>query len=282
MYKSGDQLLGINGSIFKFNTSNATIIKMLDPQPPGNVIDMCIDGPNNRLFIVPQGTGGQIWVYSTATLSRTNIITGFSSPRFIRKDPNPVNNRVTVYDFNNTGFMFIDLTTLEVSSTIFFSETIDGGFEYDSNIGRNQILVSPNRNSLKILNAGTFTGVQQIVDPLFTNLGKTRRNAHNLDEIFVFTSGGTNVVIINMANLNYLFKSFSNGVFDADADPNLPNNIIYTAAFGNSAKYTVSDFGFIGNLNFPDAAISIVADPTTVNHRLFCGGISTLYAATLG
>lgn len=281
MYKTGGQLLGINGSIFKFNTSNASIIKPLDPQPPSGVGDMCIDAPNNRLFVIANGTGGQVWVYSTITLSRTNIITGFISPRFIRKDPNPTNNRVTVYDFNNNAFMFIDLTTLTLSSNSFPSTVIDGGFEYDQNVGRNQILVSPKANTLSVLNASTFAVVQQIVDPQIINLGRVRRNAHNADEIFVFNSGYPSVVVMNMANLSYTFKSFSNGVFDADADSNLPNNIIYTAVSAASAKYTASDFGFIENLNFP-AAFLVVADPTIANHRLFFGGGQLLYVATLG
>ncbi|NHA04108.1 hypothetical protein G7092_09885 [Mucilaginibacter sp. HC2] len=281
MYKTGGQLLGVNGSIYKFNTSLTSIIKPLDPQPPNGVSDMCIDTSTNRLFVIPPGTGGQVWVYSTITLSRTNVISGFSAPRFIRKDPNPANNRVTVYDFNNNGFMFIDLTTLEVSNTTFSSTVIDGGFDYDQNIGRNQILVSPRPNTVSILNATTFAVVQQIIDPQIINSGKVRRNAHNADEIIVFNGGYLNVVVMNMANLSYTFKTFSNGAFDADADPNLPNNIIYSAISAGSAKYTASDFGFIESLNFPSAFV-VVADPTIANHQLFFGGGPILYAAILG
>jgi len=281
MFKTGGQLLGINGSIYKFNTSTASIIKPLYPQLPNNISinDMCIDSPNNQLFVTTPNTGA-VWVYSTVTLTRIATISGFGGLLSIRKDPNPVNNRVTVFDYYNSQFMFIDLTTLELSSTVIPNTYGGRGFEYDQNVGRNQILASTYTNMLTILDASTFDIVHQIVDPGFENPSKVRRNAHNLNEIYVFAYGGaTNVVVMNMVDFTYSFKSFLSGAFDADADPNLPNNRIYVAKEQNSV-YTASDFGFMEGLNFPNAQV-VVADSTTANHRLFFGGIGTLYAAIL-
>lgn len=279
MFKTGSQLLGINGSIYKFNTSIASIIKPLDPQPTNSVDDMCIDDLNNRLFVTVRGTG-QVWVYDTITLTRIAIIPGFSSFLFIRKDPNPTNNRITVYDYYNSQFRFIDLTSLELSSTMISNSYGSGKFEYDQNVGRNQILACINTSSIAILDATTFALIQQISDPLFNYVNAARRSAHNPDEIYVFSGGYSDVIVVNMADLSYKIKSFSTGVSDADADPNLSNNRIY-AVYGGTYIYTASDLGFIKNLNFP-AAFTVVADPKVANHRLFFGGNSLLFTATLG
>lgn len=275
MYKTGGQLLGVNGSIYKFNTSNASIIKPLDPQPPA-VNSMCIDAPNNRLFVALQGD--QVWVYDTITLTRTNIITGLSNGFCIRKDPNPENNRVVVYDFNNAWFVFIDLTTLAVSNTKV--SALRGKFEYDSNLERNQLILTAG-NTITILNATTFGLVQQIVDPLFQNLGQVRRNAYNLDEVYIFTADPTRVVVLNLIDLSYTFRTFSNGAADADADPNLANNKIYAVYSSSQAIYTASDLGFVQTLNLIPSYL-IVTDPVVANHRLFMAGGPLLYAVTLG
>ncbi len=280
MYKTGGQLLGINGSIFKFNTSNATIVKMLNPQPTGAVDDMCIDGTNNTLFVSARGTG-EVWVYSTITLTRIATIPGFSGILFLRIDPNTANNRITVYDFYNGQFKLIDRTTLALNNIrVTANSYFISSFEYDQNIGRNQIIV-PGGNTLTILNATTFEVIQQITDPLFSNLGKARSNAYNPNEVLIFTNGGTQLIVVNMGNTTYLFKTLSNAATDGTADPNLPNNKMYTVFSGISAVYTASDFGFIQTLSFP-ASYNLVADPTTANHRLFGAGNGVLYAATLG
>ncbi|SDP49028.1 hypothetical protein SAMN05428975_1439 [Mucilaginibacter sp. OK268] len=279
MFKTGSQLLGINGSIYKFSTSKGNIITPLNPQPPNTVNDICIDVDNSRLFVCPRGTGGQVWVYDTITLTRTNIISGFSNPIHIRMDPNPVNDRLTVFDFNNSALMFIDRTSLALSGTTVSTDSIGRGLEYDQNLGRNQLLAIISSTTLAILNATTFAVIQQIVDPQFGDLGKAKRNAHNPDEIYVCTNGGNKVVVMNMVDLTYSFKTISGGAFDIDADPNLPNNRIYTTS-GGGAVYTASDFGFIENLNFLNGQV-VVADPTIANHRLFFGNTGQLYVATL-
>ncbi|SIQ70214.1 hypothetical protein SAMN05421821_103211 [Mucilaginibacter lappiensis] len=281
MYKTGGQLLGINGSIFKFNTSNASIVKPLNPQPISGSRDMCIDALNNRLFVC---VGAEVWVYDITTLTRTNVIDGFQSAYFIKVDPNPVNNRIVVYNFGDDSvFKFIDRTTLTLNNndSVFISGYLGGGFEFDQALERNQVLATTNQNTIAIFDATNFSLKQQIIDPLFTTLGKVRRNANRPDEIFIFTNGYPDVIVVDMATLTYSFKTISAGAFDATADPNLPNNRIYTANFGASSIYTATDFGYIQNLNLPPATL-VVADPVISNHRLFFGGVSLLYAVTLG
>jgi hypothetical protein len=279
MFKTGGQLLGINGAIYGFNTSIASVVKPMNPQPPLAIADMCFDQTGNRLFVATRGTGGQIWVYSADTLTRTNIIAGFSAPFAIRKDPNLINNRIVVYDFNNAAFMFIDLTTLALSSTT-VPTGLGSKFEYDPNPARNKLITTAGGSSITILNAATFGIVQQIIDPLFQGLGTVKRNAHNPDEVFIFSASPT-VIMFNLVDLSYTFKTLPASSNDADVDPNLANNKIYVAYAADTAAYTASDFGFIQKLNTPPAYI-VIADPVVSNHRLFMGGGDILYAVTLG
>lgn len=256
-----------------------SIIKPLTPQR-SSIKDMCIDAVNNRLFVC---AGAEVWVYDTITLTRTNVITGFHSTNLIRVDPNLTNNRIMVYDFGDDSiFRFIDRKTLILNNNTVSIGYLSGGFEFDQVTERNQVLVISSQNSIGILDTTNFALKQQIIDPQFQGLGKVKRNAHNLDELYIFSNGGTNVIVFNMGDFSYTIKSFSGGVFDADSDPNLPNNRIYTASFGASAAYTASDFGYIQNLNLPAAATVVVADPVLSNHRLFFGGVDLLYSVTLG